>query len=131
VKQGLSDLSISRSKERFDWGIDIPWDSDHITYVWFDALLNYITAIGYGSDQEKLDSLWPADVQVVGKDILRFHAVIWPAMLMAAGLQPPKQVLGTAGYWLVARRCLNPSSPEYPQIKSQTSLALMPSATTS
>jgi len=99
VKQGLSDLSISRSKERFDWGIDIPWDSDHITYVWFDALLNYITAIGYGSDQEKLDSLWPADVQVVGKDILRFHAVIWPAMLMAAGLKPPKQVFGHG--WLL------------------------------
>ena len=99
VKQGLSDLSISRSKERFDWGIDIPWDNDHITYVWFDALLNYITAIGYGSDEEKLASLWPADVQVVGKDILRFHAVIWPAMLMAAGLQPPKQVFGHG--WLL------------------------------
>ena len=99
VRQGLSDLSISRSKERFDWGIDIPWDSEHITYVWFDALLNYITAIGYGSDQEKLDSLWPADVQVVGKDILRFHAVIWPAMLMAAGLEPPKQVFGHG--WLL------------------------------
>lgn len=99
VRSGLSDLSISRSKERFDWGIDIPWDHDHITYVWFDALLNYITAIGYGSDQEKLDSLWPADVQVVGKDILRFHAVIWPAMLMAAGLQPPKQVFGHG--WLL------------------------------
>lgn len=99
VKQGLSDLSISRSKERFDWGIDIPWDNNHITYVWFDALLNYITAIGYGSDEEKLASLWPADVQVVGKDILRFHAVIWPAMLMAAGLQPPKQVFGHG--WLL------------------------------
>jgi methionyl-tRNA synthetase len=99
VRQGLSDLSISRSKERFDWGIDIPWDNSHITYVWFDALLNYITAIGYGEDQAKLDSLWPADVQVVGKDILRFHAVIWPAMLMAAGLKPPKQVFGHG--WLL------------------------------
>jgi methionyl-tRNA synthetase len=99
VKSGLSDLSISRSKERFDWGIDIPWDSEHITYVWFDALLNYITAIGYGSDEEKLKSLWPADVQVVGKDILRFHAVIWPAMLMAAGLEPPRQVFGHG--WLL------------------------------
>ena len=99
VKSGLSDLSISRSKERFDWGIDIPWDKDHITYVWFDALLNYITAIGYGSDEEKLKSLWPADVQVVGKDILRFHAVIWPAMLMAAELEPPKQVFGHG--WLL------------------------------
>jgi len=99
VRSGLSDLSISRSKERFDWGIDIPWDSSHITYVWFDALLNYITAIGYGSDEEKLQSLWPADVQVVGKDILRFHAVIWPAMLMAAGMEPPKQVFGHG--WLL------------------------------
>lgn len=99
VRGGLSDLSISRSKERFDWGIDIPWDSSHITYVWFDALLNYITAIGYGSDEAKFESLWPADVQVVGKDILRFHAVIWPAMLMAAGLQPPRQVFGHG--WLL------------------------------
>lgn len=99
VRSGLSDLSISRSKERFDWGIDIPWDTSHITYVWFDALLNYITAIGYGSDEEKLNSLWPADVQVVGKDILRFHAVIWPAMLMAAGMEPPKQVFGHG--WLL------------------------------
>lgn len=99
VRSGLSDLSISRSKERFDWGIDIPWDTSHITYVWFDALLNYITAIGFGSDEEKLNSLWPADVQVVGKDILRFHAVIWPAMLMAAGMEPPKQVFGHG--WLL------------------------------
>lgn len=99
VRSGLTDLSISRSKERFDWGIDIPWDESHITYVWFDALLNYITAIGFGSDEEKLNSLWPADVQIVGKDILRFHAVIWPAMLMAAGLQPPKQVFGHG--WLL------------------------------
>ena len=99
VRSGLTDLSISRSKERFDWGIDIPWDDSHVTYVWFDALLNYITAIGFGSDEQKLKSLWPADVQVVGKDILRFHAVIWPAMLMAAGLQPPKQVFGHG--WLL------------------------------
>ena len=99
VRSGLSDLSISRSKERFDWGIDIPWDSLHVTYVWFDALLNYITAIGYGSDDKKLQSLWPADVQVVGKDILRFHAVIWPAMLMAADLEPPRQVFGHG--WLL------------------------------
>ena len=99
VRSGLSDLSISRSKERFDWGIDIPWDSSHVTYVWFDALLNYITAIGYGSDDKKLQSLWPADVQVVGKDILRFHAVIWPAMLMAADLEPPRQVFGHG--WLL------------------------------
>ena len=99
VRRGLEDLSISRSKEKFDWGIDIPWDDSHITYVWFDALLNYITAIGYGEDQAKFESLWPANVQVVGKDILRFHAVIWPAMLMAAGLETPRQVFGHG--WLL------------------------------
>jgi methionyl-tRNA synthetase len=103
VRRGLTDLSISRSKEKFDWGIDIPWDDSHITYVWFDALLNYITAIGYGEDsaeaKAKFDSLWPANVQIVGKDILRFHAVIWPAMLMAAGIAPAKQVFGHG--WLL------------------------------
>ena len=103
VRRGLDDLSISRSKEKFDWGIDIPWDNGHITYVWFDALLNYITAIGYGEadadSKAKFESLWPASVQVVGKDILRFHAVIWPAMLMAAGLAPANQVFGHG--WLL------------------------------
>ena len=103
VRRGLTDLSISRSKEKFDWGIDIPWDDSHITYVWFDALLNYITAIGYGEDtaeaKAKFESLWPATVQIVGKDILRFHAVIWPAMLMAAGLPPAAQVFGHG--WLL------------------------------
>ncbi len=103
VRRGLTDLSISRSKEKFDWGIDIPWDDSHITYVWFDALLNYITAIGYGEDtaeaKAQFESLWPASVQIVGKDILRFHAVIWPAMLMAAGLAPATQVFGHG--WLL------------------------------
>jgi methionyl-tRNA synthetase len=99
VSRGLDDLSISRSKEKFDWGIDIPWDDSHITYVWFDALLNYITAIGYGSDEAKFEKYWPATVQIVGKDILRFHAVIWPAMLMAADLTPPKQIFGHG--WLL------------------------------
>ena len=99
VRRGLEDLSISRSKEKFDWGIDIPWDDSHITYVWFDALLNYITAIGFGEDEENFNRLWPASVQVVGKDILRFHAVIWPAMLMAADLKPADQVFGHG--WLL------------------------------
>jgi methionyl-tRNA synthetase len=99
VRRGLEDLSISRSKEKFDWGIDIPWDDSHITYVWFDALLNYITAIGYGEDTAAFESRWPASVQIVGKDILRFHAVIWPAMLMAAELPTPKQVFGHG--WLL------------------------------
>ncbi len=99
VRRGLEDLSISRSKEKFDWGIDIPWDDSHITYVWFDALLNYITAIGYGEDQEAFEKRWPASVQIVGKDILRFHAVIWPAMLMAADLPLPGQIFGHG--WLL------------------------------
>lgn len=99
VSRGLEDLSISRSKEKFDWGVDIPWDDSHVTYVWFDALLNYITALGYGEDETLLKRYWPANVQVVGKDILRFHAVIWPAMLMAAGLEPPKQIFGHG--WLL------------------------------
>jgi methionyl-tRNA synthetase len=99
VKRELTDLSISRSKDKFDWGIDIPWDTNHVIYVWFDALLNYITAIGYGEDEKKFESLWPASIQVVGKDILRFHAVIWPAMLMAAGLKPAERVF--AHGWLL------------------------------
>jgi methionyl-tRNA synthetase len=96
VSRGLEDLSISRSQ--LDWGIQIPWDSDHVTYVWFEALLNYITANGWGSDEETFRKRWPA-VQLVGKDIARFHAVIWPAMLMAAGLEPPRRVF--AHGWLL------------------------------
>ncbi|GAB3616477.1 methionine--tRNA ligase [Okibacterium endophyticum] len=96
VRQGLSDLSISRTT--FDWGVKVPWDDSHVVYVWFDALLNYITAIGYGNDDKTFARHWPA-THIVGKDILRFHAVIWPAMLMAAGLEVPKQVFGHG--WLL------------------------------
>lgn len=97
VSQGLQDLSISRST--FDWGIRIPWDEKHVVYVWVDALLNYATAVGYGSDKDKFDEVFPADVHLVGKDILRFHAVIWPAMLLANGLPLPKKVM--AHGWLM------------------------------
>jgi len=96
VKQGLDDLSISRSS--FDWGIKVPWDHSHVVYVWFDALLNYVTAVGYGADEEQFERRWPA-VHIVGKDIARFHAVIWPAMLMAAGLEVPRAVFGHG--WLL------------------------------
>jgi len=96
VKQGLKDLSVSRST--FDWGIKVPWDETHVIYVWIDALLNYATAVGYGSDPEQFARRWPAH-HVVGKDILRFHAVIWPAMLMAAGLEVPRSVF--AHGWLL------------------------------
>ncbi|MBW3561185.1 MAG: methionine--tRNA ligase [Actinobacteria bacterium] len=90
VADGLKDLSLSRSS--FDWGVPVPWDPDQVIYVWIDALQNYITAAGYGADPERFAQLWPADVHLIGKDILRFHAVIWPAMLMAAGIEPPRQV---------------------------------------
>jgi len=96
VSRGLDDLSISRAQ--LDWGIQFPWDDEHVTYVWFEALLNYITATGWGVDDEQFQRRWPA-VQLVGKDIARFHAVIWPAMLMAAGLEPPKRVF--AHGWLL------------------------------
>ncbi|HQC92590.1 MAG TPA: methionine--tRNA ligase, partial [Microbacteriaceae bacterium] len=96
VKHGLKDLSISRST--FDWGIKVPWDETHVVYVWFDALLNYATAVGYGEDDEQFARRWPA-THIVGKDILRFHAVIWPAMLMAAGIEVPHQVF--AHGWLL------------------------------
>jgi methionyl-tRNA synthetase len=92
VKSGLKDLSISRST--FDWGIEIPWDSSHVMYVWIEALLNYITAIGYGDEdrQDEFERWWPANLNIVGKDIARFHAVIWPALLMAAELPVPHRV---------------------------------------
>lgn len=99
VKSGLKDLSISRTT--FKWGIPVPGDEAHIMYVWLDALTNYITAVGYpetdGGDYAKY---WPADLHMVGKDILRFHAVYWPAFLMAAGLEPPKRVFAH-GWWTI------------------------------
>ncbi|MDZ4654715.1 MAG: methionine--tRNA ligase [Coriobacteriia bacterium] len=94
VRQGLRDLSISRTN--FTWGVPLPFAENHVTYVWIDALLNYITAIGYGSEdpaaQVKFGRYWPAQYHFVGKDIIRFHCVIWPAMLMAAGVEPPVTV---------------------------------------
>ncbi|AXK31730.1 methionine--tRNA ligase [Streptomyces armeniacus] len=97
VRQGLEDLSISRST--FDWGVKVPWDDKHVIYVWIDALLNYATAVGYGADQARFEDVFPADVHLVGKDILRFHAVIWPAMLMANGLPLPGKI--AANGWLM------------------------------
>ncbi|MEJ6574506.1 MAG: methionine--tRNA ligase [Actinomycetes bacterium] len=102
LESGVRDLSISRST--FDWGIPVPWDTKQVIYVWFDALLNYATAVGLGDDPnseggKKFAKTWPADVHLVGKDILRFHAVIWPAMLMAANVAIPKKVF--AHGWLL------------------------------
>jgi methionyl-tRNA synthetase len=90
IKGGLRDFSISRTS--FAWGVPLPWDPKHVCYVWFDALTNYITAAGYGSDPERFERTWPADIHFIGKDILRFHAIYWPAMLMAGGVEPPRQV---------------------------------------
>ena len=89
VRQGLRDLSITRTTVK--WGIPVPDDPKHTIYVWFDALHNYLTGVGYGSDEERFRKFWPADVHLMAKDILRFHAIFWPAFLMAAGL-PPAQV---------------------------------------
>ena len=97
VEQGMEDLCISRST--FDWGIPVPIDSKHVIYVWLDALSNYITALGWPDEPEKYDKYWPADVHLVGKEIVRFHSLIWPAMLMSADLPLPKQVRGHG--WLL------------------------------
>jgi methionyl-tRNA synthetase len=98
VRSGLRDLSISRST--FSWGIPVPDDPKHVVYVWFDALANYLTALGYGSeDNSKFEKYWPADVHMIGKEIVRFHCVYWPAFLMAAGLPLPKSIV--AHGWLL------------------------------
>ena len=90
MESGLQDVSITR--RGYTWGIPVPFDPGQTIYVWFDALLNYITAIGYGTDDARFENTWPADVHVIGKDITRFHCALWPAMLMSAGLPLPKQV---------------------------------------
>jgi methionyl-tRNA synthetase len=98
VEQGLRDLSISRTAVK--WGIPFPGSPDHVIYVWMDALTNYISALGFGSgDHARFDRYWPAELHLVGKDIVRFHAVYWPAFLMAAGVELPKQIVGH-GWWL-------------------------------
>ncbi|MCB2102279.1 MAG: methionine--tRNA ligase [Rhodobacterales bacterium] len=97
VKGGLQDLSVSRTS--FKWGIPVPGDDDHIMYVWLDALTNYTTAVGFPETEEgEFPTYWPADLHMVGKDILRFHAVYWPAFLMGAGLEPPMRVFAH-GWW--------------------------------
>jgi methionyl-tRNA synthetase len=92
VEAGLEDISISRAGQ--SWGIPLPFDESSVVYVWFDALINYASAVGYGTDDEQFARWWPADLHVVGKDITRFHCVVWPAMLMSAGLPLPRQVFG-------------------------------------
>ena len=90
IRGGLQDFSISRTS--FDWGIPLPWDPKHVCYVWFDALTNYLTAAGYANDPDRYARVWPANIHSIGKDILRQHAIYWPAMLMSGGVEPPQQV---------------------------------------
>ena len=97
IKQGLQDFSVSR--KTLTWGIPLPFDESHVAYVWFDALANYITAIGYGTDEKKFNEWWPVNHHLIGKDIIRFHNVYWPAMLMSAGIEPPKG--WAVGGWLL------------------------------
>ncbi|MFH1358349.1 MAG: methionine--tRNA ligase [archaeon] len=98
VKNGLKDLSISR--QDYGWGIQLPFDKKHVCYVWYDALTNYLTGVGYLKDKKKFERFWPANVHLIGKDISWFHCVIWPAMLMAVNIKPPKSVF-SHGWWTV------------------------------
>ncbi|HLT15937.1 MAG TPA: methionine--tRNA ligase [Acidimicrobiales bacterium] len=90
IRQGLQDVSITRTS--LDWGVPVPWAEGHVFYVWYDALINYATAIGYGTDPERFEAWWPHVHHVIGKEIIRFHCVYWPAMLMAAGIDPPHRI---------------------------------------
>ena len=107
VQNGLRDLSVSRTS--FDWGVSVPQHEGHVMYVWLDALVNYITALGYpDNSSERLNKYWPATYHIVGKDILRFHAIYWPAFLMAVGMQPPKQIVAH-GWWTVEKEKMSKS----------------------
>ncbi len=101
LRQPLADLCISRPKSRLNWGIELPFDTNYVTYVWFDALINYITASGFGSDETLFQKWWPASYHLIGKDILTTHAVYWPTMLMSAGLELPEAIFAH-GWWLMA-----------------------------
>ncbi len=100
IQGGLRDQSVTRKKSSLNWGIDVPFDLNHVIYVWFDALINYLTVAGYGIDEEKFNFYWPEAVHLIGKDILRFHTIIWFTMLMAADIQPPKMVF-SHGWWTI------------------------------
>ena len=99
LKSPLNDLCISRPKSRLNWGIELPFDSDYVTYVWFDALINYISALGFNSDEKKYNTYWPANLHLIGKDILTTHSVYWPTILLSAGIKLPKTIFAH-GWWL-------------------------------
>jgi methionyl-tRNA synthetase len=107
IRGGLRDVSITRTS--LTWGVPVPWDEGHVFYVWYDALINYLTAIGYGTDPARFEAWWPAAHHLIGKDILKFHCVWWPAMCMAAGIEPAHEVL-VHGFLLVGGQKLSKSS---------------------
>ena len=107
IRGGLRDISISRTSIR--WGVPVPWDPEHVFYVWYDALINYATAIGYGVDEERFNAWWPTVHHLIGKDILRFHCVYWPALLMAAGIDPPRRI-AVHGFLLVGGEKMSKTS---------------------
>ncbi|MEC7849565.1 MAG: methionine--tRNA ligase [Candidatus Neomarinimicrobiota bacterium] len=109
LKQPLNDLCISRPKSRLNWGIELPFDSGYVTYVWFDALINYITAPGFLDDNISFDKYWPANMHLIGKDILTTHTVYWPTMLMSAGIELPKTIFAH-GWWLMGDEKMSKSS---------------------
>lgn len=106
--ENLEDLSVSREASRVHWGIPVPNDPSQIIYVWLDALVNYMTSAGYPKNMNKFNEVWPADVHVIGKDILRFHAIYWPSFLMAAGFKLPRRIL-CHGHWLVDNKKMSKS----------------------
>ena len=108
LKKPLADLCISRPKSRLSWGIELPFDSDYVTYVWFDALLNYVSGVGYRTDDEKFNRWWPASCELIGKDILTTHTVYWPTMLKAMGLPLPKTIFAH-GWWLTGNQKMSKS----------------------
>jgi methionyl-tRNA synthetase len=104
----LEDLCISRPKKRLNWGIEIPFDTDYVTYVWFDALINYVSGIGYGSEGNLFSTFWPEALHLIGKDILTTHTVYWPTMLRGSGLPPPKMVFAH-GWWTIEGKKMSKS----------------------
>ena len=106
ISQGLRDLSISRAS--FSWGIPVPWDESHVIYVWFDALANYLTGVGFAQDDSRFNEFWPASVHIIGKDILRFHAIYWPSFLLSAGIALPRKI-AAHGWWTVEGKKMSKS----------------------
>ncbi len=125
VKEGLQDLSISRTS--FSWGIPLPFDSKHVCYVWFDALANYITGINYLKDKKNFSRYWPADIHLIGKDIVWFHAVIWPAILLAAGIELPEKIFAH-GWWTFDREKISKSRGKVINIDELIAIAGVDSA---